>query len=351
MKNKNWENLIGKVDKSNMFRLIADFHKQCRKAVEIADSLDLPSEYADADKIVAAGLGGSAIGGDLLFTYLTEELQVPFHVVRDYELPAFVDKQTLFLAVSYSGDTEETLSAYDEAISRSARVIGITSGGKLRKRCQRDGNPVVLIPGGMPPRAALGYLFFPMLIALEHLKFVGKHSTEREETLKLLKELSEEYSLFPDNPAVTLAQKLYGRMPVIYGSAKNTSAVACRWRTQINENSKTFASHHVFPELDHNEIVGWEKLEQITETFRVIMLRDSGDHQRVGVRMDITKAIIGNAPAGIDEIWSQGKSSLARMFSLICLGDFVSFYLALLNGVDPTPVERIQTLKKRLAGR
>ena len=351
MKNNDWENLIVRVDKLNMFRLIVDFHKQCRKAVEIADSFDLRAEYADADKIVVAGLGGSAIGGDLLFSYLSGELRIPFHVVRDYELPAFVDKQTLFFAVSYSGDTEETLSAYDEAISRSARVIGITSGGNLRKLCQGNGNPVVLIPGGMPPRTALGYLFFPMLMSLEHLKFVDKRPAEIEETLKLLKELSKIYSSFPDNPAVTLAQKLYGRLPVVYGSARNTSAVACRWRTQINENSKTLVSHHVFPELDHNEIVGWEKLEQITENFRVIMLRDKGDHQRVGIRMDITKAIIGNVPAGIDEIWSQGKSPLARMFSLICLGDFVSFYLALLNGVDPTPVERIQILKSRLAER
>ncbi len=345
-----WKKLIEKLDKQKMLRLICDFHKQAEEAVEIAGGGKFPQEYADAENIVVAGLGGSAIGGDLLFTYLAEELKIPFHVVRDYNIPAFVDEKTLFFAVSYSGNTEETLSAYGEAVSRSAKVVGITSGGELKKRCDADKKSVVVIPGGMPPRTALGYLFFPMLGTLEHLNLVADKSEEVAETLTLLKELSEKYSSLPDNPAIALAQKLYGRISLIYGS-KNTSAVALRWRTQINENSKTLAFHHLFPELDHNEIVGWEKLEQITQNFRVVILRDETDHKRVKTRMEVTKSIIGDAPAGIDEVESLGKSLLARIFSLVSLGDFVSFYLAMLNGVDPTPVVRIDALKKRLAGK
>lgn len=345
-----WEKLIEKLDKQKMLRLICDFYKQAEEAVEIAGRSKFSREYADAENIVVAGLGGSAIGGDLLFTYLAEELKIPFHVVRDYNIPAFVDEKTLFFAVSYSGNTEETLSAYKEAISRSAKVVGITSGGELKKRCDGDKKSVVVIPGGMPPRTALGYLFFPMLVTLEHLNLVADKSGELSETLELLKELSEKYSSLPDNPAIALAQKLYGRIPLIYGS-KNTSAVALRWRTQINENSKTLAFHHLFPELNHNEIVGWEKLEQITRNFRVVILQDETDHERVKTRMEVTKSIIGDAPAGIDEVESFGESLLARIFSLISLGDFVSFYLAMLNGVDPTPVVRIDTLKKRLAGK
>ncbi len=348
MKDSDWEKLIEKVDKSNMLELILDFHKQCGDAVEKASSLRLPREYGGVKKIVVAGLGGSAIGGDLLFTYLAGELGIPFHVSRDYQLPAFVDKETLLFAVSYSGNTEETLSAYSEAVSRSAKIVGITSGGELKKRCEEMGKPVVLIPGGMPPRTALGYLFFPMLVALEKLKVVTDKSNEIKETLTLLKELSQKYHSLPDNPATVLVKKLYGRIPIIYGS-RDTSAAALRWRTQINENSKTLAFHHLFPEMNHNEIVGWEKLEQITQNFRVVILRDKGESPRVKTRIEITKSIIGDVPSGIDEIFSEGESLLARLFSLICLGDFVSFYLAVVNGVDPAPVERIDTLKRRLA--
>jgi glucose/mannose-6-phosphate isomerase len=348
MKDSDWGKLVGKVDKSNMLGLILDFHKQCKDAVERASALKLPPEYAKAKRIVVAGLGGSAIGGDLLFTYLAEELGIPLHVSRDYQLPAFVDKETLFFAVSYSGNTEETLSAYSEAVSRSAKIVGITSGGELKKRCKDMGKPVILVPGGMPPRTALGYLFFPMLVTLEQLKMVTDKSGEIRETITLLKELSEKYHSFPDNSATALVKKLYGRIPIIYGS-RNNSAVALRWRTQINENSKTLAFHHLFPEMNHNEIVGWEKLEQITQNFRVVILRDKGESPRVKTRIEITKSIIGDVPSGIDEVSSEGESLLARLFSLICLGDFVSFYLAVISGVDPTPVERIDTLKKRLA--
>ncbi len=349
MKENDWRNLIKKHDKSGMLKLISGFHKQVGEALDISDDIELPSGYSDVRNIVVAGLGGSAFGGNLLFSCIADELGIPFQVVRDYELPASVNADTLFLAVSYSGNTEETLSAYRQAVSCSARIIGITSGGELGKLCRHDGNPVVIIPKGMPPRAALGYLFFPMFVITQRLKLVTDKTGAMTETLRLLEELSEIYTSLPDNPAIALAQKLYGRIPMIYGSDKNMSAVAYRWRTQINENSKTLAFHHVFPELNHNEIVGWEKLEQITQNFRVIMLRDESDHKRVKLRMDITKSIIGDTPAGIDEISSQGESLLARVFSLICFGDFLSFYLGILNGVDPTPVERIEDLKRRLA--
>ena len=348
MKEIDLEKRIGEVDKANMLGLIVDFHKQCRHGVEKASALELPPEYADVNRIVVAGLGGSAIGGDLLFTYLADELGVPLNVCRDYHLPAFVDKDTLFLAVSYSGNTEETLSTYNEADSRSAKIVCVTSGGELRKRCEEAGKPVVLIPGGMPPRTALGYLFFPMLVTLQKLGMVTDKSREIEETLSLLGKLSGRYRSLPDNPAAELAEKLHERLPIIYGS-RTTSAVVLRWRTQINENSKVLAFHHIFPEMNHNEIVGWEKLEQITRNFRVVILRDKGESPRVKTRIDITKSIIGDAPSGIDEVSSEGESLLARLFSLISMGDFVSFYLAALNDVDPTPVERIDTLKRRLA--
>jgi len=350
MKDDNWGKLIEKVDKSNMLKLILDFNKQCEEAVELAASTRIPPEYADIEKIVVAGLGGSAIGGDLLFTCLADELKIPLLVVRDYSLPALVDEKTLFIAASYSGNTEETLSSYDDAMSRSAMIVGITSGGELKKRCERDGKPVITIPGGTPPRTAVGYLFFPMLVTLAKLKIVTDKSADIAETLALLKKLSHDYYALPDNPATALAKKLYGRIPIIYGSAK-TSAATLRWRTQINENSKTLAFHHLFPELNHNEIVGWEKLTQIIQNFRIIILRDKGESDRVKTRVEITKSIIGDVPCGIDEVSSEGESLLTRLFSLICLGDFVSFYLAVLNGVDPTPVERIDILKERLAQR
>ena len=253
--------------------------------------------------------------------------------------------------VSYSGNTEETISAYRQGVDLSAKVVVVTSGGKLRELGEAKGIPLAIVPPGMPPRTALGYLFLPLLIILEKLGLVEAKGKDIGETALLLEELSRRWapvSPLDENQPKSLARKLFGKLPLIYGS-EPLKAVCRRWKTQINENSKSLAYPVVFPELNHNEIIGWEGMEELRQSLEIIILRDEGDQERIKKRIEITKSVLGERPGGLEEVWSEGKSLLARLFSLIYLGDWVSFYLAILYGVDPTPVESIELLKKRLA--
>jgi glucose/mannose-6-phosphate isomerase len=207
------------------------------------------------------------------------------------------------------------------------------------------------VPGGPSPRAALGYSFFPLLVALTKLKFIKNKSRDIAETLALLILKSEEYGN-PEalnNHALQLAQQLSGRIGVIYSSTERFDAVNTRWRGQIAENGKSLTWGHVLPEMNHNELVGWKALTEQMREMQVFLLRDKDDHKRVARRMDITKEIINEHTQRITEVWSEGKSPLARIFSLVYLGDWVSFYLAILNNENPMPVKVIDYLKNELA--
>lgn len=345
--------LIKKIDKANMQNLIADFPKQCQKAQEIGKNFNVPADYITSyDQIVLTGLGGSAIGADILRSYLADEIRIPILVNRNYTLPAFVNSRTLVIAVSYSGDTEETISAYNQAKEREASIITLTSNGRLSNLAKTDNIPCVKIPGGLPPRCALGYSFIPLLILLGKLGLIKDKEVQIKEMIENLTYLSEEV-LSPQvkkkNLAKTIALKLYQKFPVIYASNDHFDAVAVRLRGQIAENGKALASSHVFPEMNHNEIVGWEFPKKLLKDFVVVLLRDMEDHPRIKQRMDVSKTIIKRQKVGIIEVESQGLHLLSRIFSLIYIGDWVSFYLAILNKIDPTPVEQVTYLKKELA--
>lgn len=336
-----------KYDGSGMRELITGFPGQCREAVEIAGK-SVPGVRPDGIRnIIVAGMGGSAVGGDVLYNCLAGELKVPLAVLRDYDLPGFAGKNTLFIAASYSGDTEETLSACSQAFDRGARVAAVTSGGGLEKLCRERGAPVVKIPPGRPPRTALGYLFFPMLITLAGAGFVPDKTGDIEKTIGLLGEMSSRLSA-PGNRAEQTASRLAGFLPVVYGSSGVTACAALRWRTQLNENSKTLASSALFPELNHNEIVGWEHPADVIGKMSVVFLKDGGDNPRVKARMNITDALISHAAAMMTVVCSEGETLMERIFSLMYYGDFVSLYLSVMNRVDPTPVERIRILKEKL---
>ena len=340
------------IDKSKMLDLAGNFFKQCIKAREISENFKPGVSYGQVKNIVVCGMGGSAVGGDILRVYLKDKIKTPLMVVRDYSLPAFVNKDTLLFCNSYSGNTEETLAAYKQAVKAKAKIVTITGGGKLKKLCDRHDTPCIIIPSGQPPRASLGYLFFPMLITLVKIGMVKSQKKNIDQTIKLLKTLSTE--LGPqrptaDNHAKQLALRLYNKVPVIYGASEQTGIVALRWRNQFNENSKTFAVSNVFPELNHNEIVGWETLLNVTKNFHIMIMEDKDDHPRVKKRIQITGEIIKDKVGAVEHINSRGTSSLARLFSLISLGDFVSTYLAVLYDVDPTPVKIIEYLKNELA--
>ncbi len=345
---------IKKIDKSDMMRLIMDFPKQCRHAFEIGRKFSVPQSYVNRGykNIVFSGLGGSAIGADLLRSYLCDEIKVPIFVNRDYTLPNFVDRDTLFFACSYSGDTEETLASYEEAKKRGAAMVAISSGGKLETLAKQENMPFISIPKGYPPRTALGYAFFPWLVALAKFGFVSDKSADIEDAISNMEQIRDG-ALNPGiktakNPAKKLAGALKGKYPVLYAANKHFDSVITRFRGQIAENSKSLSSTHVFPEMNHNETVGWENPKKLLKDFVVLFLRDESEHPRVAKRMEITEGII-RKKSKVIEVRSKGRSLLSRMFYLIYTGDFTSYYLAILNRRDPTPVEMVTFLKGELA--
>ena len=346
--------VLKKCDASNMLKLLETFPAQVREAKKIGESFDVPASFKTSYKnIVCTGLGGSAIGADILRSYIAGESRLPVFVNRSYTLPKFVDASSLVIVSSYSGNTEETISAYKDALSKGAKIIAVTSGGTIESMAASDGFPAIKIPGGLPPRCALGYSFFPVLILLSKLGIIGDKATSIDEAIGLMEQLIAT-QIGPaisseKNIAKTAAKFLFRKFPVIYANQANIDCAATRWRGEIAENSKTLSSMHLFPEMNHNEIVGWEYPKKILKDFAVIMLRDKGDDPRIAKRIEITKKILIKENIEVMEVYSQGDGLLSRVFSLISIGDFVSYYLSILNEVDPTPVERITYLKNELA--
>jgi len=339
------------VDTSNMYNLIKSFPQQVEDAMKVGQRSTVKLNASGIHQIVLCGLGGSAIGGDLLKSYLAGELTAPFIVNRHYTLPKFVGRKSLVIISSYSGNTEETTAAYKEAVKRGAKILCISSGGVVSKMSAKYKHPLISIPGGLPPRAALGYSFFPLLMVLGKLGLVKNKRKDVNETLELLRAKADIYSV-PDpgtNKALQLAGLLNGRLGVVYSSTERFDAVNTRWRGQMAENGKSLLFGHVLPEMNHNELVGWKALTDPMREMQVLFLRDKEDHLRVQARIEITRKVLAEHTAHITEVWSEGTSLLARIFSLVYLGDWISYYLAILHRIDPTPVEVIDYLKDELA--
>jgi glucose/mannose-6-phosphate isomerase len=342
---------IKRRDPKGMYTWIADFPKQIEDAVRIGKEAKIKLSMKGVQNIILTGLGGSAIGGDLLRSYLTKELDIPFIVNRYYTLPEFVGKNTLVIVSSYSGNTEETISAHKDAMKRKARVLCISTGGEIANTAKKFKQPWIQIPPGLSPRAALGYSFFPLLIALGRFGFIKPKDKDIKETVQLLKNKSAFFSNpeLPENTPLKLAERMKGKLPVIYSPVEHFDTINIRWRGQIAENAKQLSSGHVLPEMNHNELVGWKVLTEIMKQMHVVFLKDIGTHKRVVIREGITKQIVSQYAGEVTEIESEGKGLLARLFSLIYFGDWVSLYLAILNGVDPEPVAIIDYLKNELS--
>jgi glucose/mannose-6-phosphate isomerase len=339
------------LDPRSMRSLVETFPDQIAAAAQAGRGLSL-AKPRETRIVVVAGLGGSAIGGDLARSIAGPHLRVPLIVNRDYDLPKCADASSLVFACSYSGNTEETINAYQQARTLKAPVVCITSGGQLEAMAAKDAVPVIRIPGGLPPRAALGYSLMTLLAAFEAMKLIPMMEESVEEALTILADLRKEYGVSnaeTGNPAKQLAHSLCGKIAVIYGSSGATDAVAYRWRSQIEENAKNLASHHQLPEMNHNELVGWLYPEETLRRVGAVFLRDKGDHAQTQRRFELTRELVAGKAGAVHEVWSKGDSLLARMLSLIYLGDFVSLYLAYLNNVDPTPVQVIESFKSRLS--
>jgi glucose/mannose-6-phosphate isomerase len=339
------------IDKSNMFDVIRDFPAQIEHAVNIGERFRAKLPARRIRNIVVTGLGGSAIGGDILRAYLAEEVDIPIFVNRHYFLPGFVGRNSLVVVSSYSGNTEETIAAYRDAIKKKSMILCVSTGGEIGKIAEQNRHQIIKIPTGYQPRAALGYSFFPILVVLSKIGLTKSKKKEINGVVQLLRKKSIIYSDINshENRALQLAQQLAGKLPVVYSSSDRFDSVNLRWRCQFAENAKVLAYGNVFPELNHNEIVGWEVLKDLMKQIEVLLLRDKGDHERVQLRMAITKEVIAPYSSRVTEILSDGKFLLGRIFDLIYLGDWCSFYLAISNGVDPTPVRHIDYLKKKLA--
>lgn len=339
------------VDKSGMLGHVYNFPEMLLVGEQVARAVK-PALPRRLSQIVAAGMGGSAIAADLLADLYFSQLKVPFKVCRNYRLPEFVGPETLLIILSYSGNTEETLAVLKDGEKRGARIWVISSGGKLREEAVKKNYPFFLIPGGYQPRAALPLLLGALQKALSRAGVIPETEKELSAAVALLQELRRENSWenpFRSNPAKQLAKKLLGRIPVIIGTSDLTGAVALRFKCQLNENSKQTALPAILPEMNHNEIVNLAALSRSANPFVLVVLRDEGESERMKKRLEITKSILSKTLGGVHEVHARGKRPLARLLSLIMFTDFVSVYLALEAGIDPTPVDAIERLKKELA--
>ena len=339
---------ITTVDKSGMLDFSVNAAKHYREAAKYSDRIVV--DYPKPSSIVVAGLGGSAIGGDLLKDWAKTLLSVPIEVSREYKLPAYAGKKTLVFITSYSGDTEETLSSFLDALKRKCMIYCVSSGGALIKYAQKLKVPYLQVPGGMPPRAALPYMLVPLLVYMEKAGLVKGVTKELNETFTLLEKISEENS--PQKPtnenfAKNVAMNIGESSPAVYGFGFYRS-VAQRFKQQFNENAKSAAKWEYFPELDHNEIVGWEGRGEQCRWYSVIFIRDVDEPAEIESRIEVTKQIMEKVGLVMFDLEVQGKSTLAKMLSTVLVGDFISVYLAVVRGVDPTPVRTINVLKTTL---
>jgi glucose/mannose-6-phosphate isomerase len=338
-------------DSQDMLACLHEMPELCQRAWRMAMNFNLPEDYRKINKVVISGMGGSAIGGELVSSLVATEARIPIFISRDYSLPAFVDSETLFIASSYSGMTEETLSAFEQSLNTKAKKLAITTGGKLKAMAEERKVPVFSLDYKAQPRAALAFGFLPILGFVQKLGFLSDKSADVAETVRVLEELAKrinENAALSRNPAKQLAEKLYGRLIAIYGAGL-VSAVANRWKTQLNENSKNWAFHEVFPELNHNAIVGYQFPAELASKAAVVLLRSSHLSKRIQLRYEVTCELLGKAKVDYQIVDGEGRSPLSQMMSLVLFGDYASYYLAILNKIDPTPVKNIAYLKEQLA--
>ncbi len=324
-----------------MIEIIDDLPQQIEEAVELGSSVDF--EFKGVKNVCIGGMGGSSIGGELLQNISTRHSKIPFSVVRDYNLPRFVNSKTLMIIVSYSGNTEETLSLMNQ-VSNKAKILCVSSNGVVADRAKEKKIPLISIPKGYPPRGAIAYLFFPVLEVLRKSDLIKVKKEDIDEVIRVLSDNMETAKVWAEEVSGRLKEKL----PFVY-SVHDFGGVARRWCTQINENSKSLAHFAVFSELNHNEIVGWENPKEILKRIFIFILRDREETEKAKKRIEITTELIEEYAGEIMDVYSEGKSQLAKFFSLIQKGDYLSFYLARNYKVDPLPVKKIQELKRRLA--
>lgn len=343
---------ISNIDKSGMLECLEKFPDQIKEVIEIINNKDLASIFK-IDDIVISGMGASAISGDIVQNLFRDKMDIPVFVNREYDLPKWAHKDTLLLSQSYSGNTEETLSTFKHGCQKKCKIIGISSGGKLQEYCEHREIPHIKIPTGLQPRAATAYLLFSSILSLKKIGMLRLDIEQNiEETITITKELIDNIKKSvpeKDNLAKQIARKIFNTTPQIYAFGIY-SPIATRWRHQFNENSKVIARADTVSESNHNDIVGWSANPEVSKNFSCILFRDKEEESiYMSTRLDFMKKLFTDNVANIIEICPKGKSRLAKMMYIMCLGDFVSCYLAVLRKIDPTPIDVIIELKESLA--
>ena len=341
---------VKEVDRSDMLGDLVKTPDYCRDAMKRAKQVNVP-EKVNPKHVVVVGMGGSAIGGEILHDWLRDTLPIPIEVCRDYTLPAYVNKDTLVFVNSYSGNTEETLTAFLTAIHRKCTLTAVTSGGQLESFCKKLRVPHTIIPKGLQPRVAIPYLFFPLPVIMEKMGIISGIDDELEEAIQVLERVAKANA--PDVPtknnrAKQLATELMDTIPVVYGF-RQYSSIAQRLKAQFNENSKVHSKYDVFPELNHNETVGYEAPESLTKKMSIILIRDPQEPPEIRNRIETTTKLVFSRANKVLEVVAEGKGKLAKIFSVMCVGDFASVYLSILQNKDPTPVNIIDMVKSELA--
>jgi glucose/mannose-6-phosphate isomerase len=340
-----------RIDPQGMLACIRDLPRQCRAAWQEAHALELPDNYGDIDKVVILGMGGSAIAGDFLRSLVDLESPIPIFSNRAYDLPLLVDDRTLLIASSYSGNTEEVLSCFEPGLNTGAKKVVTTTGGRLLTTARANGVPAFVFHYESEPRAALGYSFMPLLAIAQKVGIVADKSEDVDEATAAMNDLAariDETVPLARNPAKQLAEKLHERLPVVYG-AGILAPIARRWKGQLNETSKMWCFYEELPEADHNAVVGYGLPKEIAAKALVVFLRAPSLHPRILLRYDLTRTALEEASVDSATVDAEGRSPLAQMMSATLFGDWMSLYLAILNGVAPAPTPPIGTLKERLA--
>lgn len=343
---------IASIDTSQMLETLARFPEQITEALTITQAAERYN-FIKIDNVIISGMGASGISGDIIASLLRDKVDVPIYVNREDTIPKWANKDTLIIFISYSGDTEETLNAFKVASQKKCKTICISSGGKLKEFTEKRELPFLQIPQGLHPRAATAYLLFPSLLLLKRTGLLKTTlEDDIQETISVTRDLIT--SIAPSIPetanlAKQLAHTLYGSIPQIYGW-EIYAPIATRWRQQFNENSKIIARADTVPENTHNDIMGWAGNPELSKLFSCILFRDKDvETLPMTTRLVFLKNLFESTAAHVLEVSPKGKSSLAKMMYLMCLGDFTSCYLAILRGIDPTPIDIIREMKNRLA--
>jgi len=328
-----------KLDFYKILPSLENFPEQCEEGITIGRESAI--KIKKPERVFICGMGGSGIVGDIIAGLFPNK---EIRVFKDYGLPEYVNKNDLVFCISYSGETEETLSAFKEAVKRGCEIIGVASGGQLEIECGKKSAPFIKIPKGLKPRFALGYLLMPTLVILEKIKFIEKQNLEL--VVKNLKETREEIKIgtyTKDNPAKRIALKIMDTIPVVQGFGMY-APIAYRAKTQFNENAKIPSFSEIFPELNHNSLLGWQD-GSLGGNFSVIIIRDEKESEQMKRRIDFTKKTIKKSARNVIEIWSAYPYALSRVLSTMYVLDFVSVYLAFLRGKDPGEDTLLTTLK------